>query len=299
MSMSEQWWQWSSTVMDARSAHMEMVWCSLGQVDCLGLEAQRAAAWWPPFFAEVVRVVKLNASAGLSGREGMNYHMVLWPTAVLAKLDEAYLPAMIESKVVDALEYSCANDFAYAGTSIAGMASGALVKLVGKNETGKVMPKTAVFAILTSLHTSFVEGHHRSALPLNVPLRYVVLVQTMSKSDHNIKTMLQFELDQTGFIDTLVKALLLGSPRRRDDFADDVEQGAATALETLALCGPGGAALRSHAVAMDALRAVTKSGTEISRKCATRALFQLEGSGVRADVASAAKVSARHSLGIC
>eukprot|EP01043_Picozoa_sp_COSAG02_P129815 COSAG02_NODE_67431_length_253_cov_0.649351_1_plen_45_part_10 len=43
---------------------------------------------------------------------------------------------LFASGVLDALEYTCVNDFFVHGTALAASAAGAVVALVGKNEDG-------------------------------------------------------------------------------------------------------------------------------------------------------------------
>jgi hypothetical protein len=116
-------------------------------------------------------------------------------------------------------------------------------------------------------------------------------VATMAISDANNGLMLQFgEL-----LDTLAKALLFDSPRRREVGADAVQEASAGLLASLALFGPGAEALRSHDGVMRALRLLRDgvSSTEGSRESAVQALFQLEE---RKQVQPSSGLSAKHVM---
>jgi hypothetical protein len=98
-------------------------------------------------------------------------------------------------------------------------------------------------------------------------------VATMAISDVNKRLMLEFD----ELLDTLVKALLLDSPRRGEVGADAVQKASAGLLASLALFGPGAEALRRHEGVMRGLRLLRDgvSSTEGSRESAVQALFQL------------------------
>jgi hypothetical protein len=118
-------------------------------------------------------------------------------------------------------------------------------------------------------------------------------VATMAISDANKALMLQFgEL-----LDTLVKALLLDSPRRSEVGADAVQEASAGLLASLALFGPGAEALRGHGGVMRALRLLRDgvSSTEGSRQSAVQALFQLEEQK-QVQALSGGGVSAKHVM---
>ena len=100
-------------------------------------------------------------------------------------------------------------------------------------------------------------------------------VATMATSDANKMLMLESE----GAIETILKGLLLSSPRRSEDGADAVQEACAALLLSLALYGPWAEVLRAHTVAMRALHDLHEgdAGTETSRRSAESALFELEG----------------------
>ena len=159
------------------------------------------------------------------------------------------------------------------GQSLAAAAAGALVEMLGRREGGKTLGQQTVFAVLVTLTNYFRDGI-LSTRPLTVLALTFDRVATMAISDANKGLMLQFgEL-----LDTLVKALLLDSPRRGEVGADAVQEASAGLLASLALFGPGAEALRGHDGVMRALRLLRDgvSSTEGSRESAVQALFQLE-----------------------
>ena len=91
-------------------------------------------------------------------------------------------------------------------------------------------------------------------------------VATMAISDANKMLMLESE----GAIETILKGLLLSSPRRSEDGADAVQEACAALLLSLALYGPWAEVLRAHTVAMRALHDLHEgdAGTETSRRSA-------------------------------
>ena len=80
-----------------------------------------------------LRMVKLNASAGLSGRDTMCLAAVVRALELveLAAQEESQHEMLLESGVADALEYAILHDFTLFDLSIAVYASGAAVSLMG------------------------------------------------------------------------------------------------------------------------------------------------------------------------
>jgi hypothetical protein len=221
-------------------------------------------------------MVKVNASARLSARETMAMLVFAHVMQIVevASTIASQRPLLLEPGVVDALEYAATHDFVNQLLSLAAPAAGALVELLGREEGGKTLGQQTVFAVLELLNAHFEDGHLFSSRPLAVCAITLDRVAKMAISDTNKRLMLQFgEL-----MDTLVKALLLNSPRRDETGGDAVQEASAGVLASLALFGLGAEALRGHGGVMDALRSMRDgvSSTEASRQSAVQALFQLE-----------------------
>jgi hypothetical protein len=235
-----------------------------------------SAAWWIPLRDETIRMVQMNSSARLSERPTMAFWALFWPLSLLemSAKDESQHVVLLASGVADALEYACANDFAFMGMSVAATGAGALVALVGRAEGGKTLSRKAVFAVLKCVQNSYDEDHIFHGLPLPAQVSYHVRVATMAISDTNKRTML--ELD--GLLDFLVKSLLLASPRRGEVGADGIQEASAEILAQLALFGPGAEMMRLHSGVMAAIHALRdgESSTEKSQQSAVQVLFQLE-----------------------
>ena len=79
----------------------------------------------------------------------------------------SHAASLLESGVVEALEYACVNSFSCVGASTAAYAAGAVVALVGRNEGGKALSRPTVNAVLDSFARRFdpsePEFHSRAA----------------------------------------------------------------------------------------------------------------------------------------
>eukprot|EP01051_Picozoa_sp_SAG22_P016367 SAG22_NODE_2298_length_2742_cov_2.665910_2_plen_346_part_01 len=109
--------------------------------------------------------------------------------------------------------------------------------------------------------------------PLTTVLPIVQRVTTMAISDANKALMLECK----DAVATLVRGLLLTSPRRSEDGANAVQEACAALLLSLALHKPWAEALRADEGAMCALHTLLDAGTEASRGNAESTLFELEG----------------------
>jgi len=182
---------------------------------------------------------------------------------------------MLDSGVVEALDYACLNNFTYIGSSVSGDAAGAVVALVGRNEGGKTLSRSTVNAVLDELVVCFFDESHWMYTQLSGKLiPFATRVATMAIADANKKVMIQHER----LLDSLISGLVLNddNPRKGQDGADAMQEVCAGVLHELALFGPGAAALRSHNHAMDALRMLAEVGTKVSRERASGALFELD-----------------------
>merc|ERR1711969_272478 len=103
-----------------------------------------SASWLRPALAEAVHVCKVNASAGLSARPTMSFWAVTYSLQLVetAARAESHAASLLDSGVLDALDYACVNDFSYIGASVVSNAAGAVVALVGRNEGGKTLSRT-------------------------------------------------------------------------------------------------------------------------------------------------------------
>jgi hypothetical protein len=234
--------------------------------------------WWSSLLAESIRMVKVNVSARLPVRERMARSFFQYNVQLVeaAARHETLHPLLMGPGVVDALEYIATHEVVdtYITSAYITSAAGALVELLGRKEGGKTLGEQTVFAVLELLKAQLQDGHYRSLQPLISLTLELRRVATMAISDANKRIMLQFG----GLMDTLVKALLLDSPRRNEAGGDAVQEASAGVLASLALFGPGAEALRGHGGVMDALRSMRDgvSSTEASRQSAVQALFQLE-----------------------
>eukprot|EP01046_Picozoa_sp_COSAG06_P084036 COSAG06_NODE_30885_length_530_cov_1.742459_1_plen_176_part_11 len=143
-----EWWLKTCDVVDVTSSQLQCVWIIFALVKRLPSATQ--ASWWPELLDHAIRMCKLNASAGMSGRDTFGFVPFLHAGGIveLAAKDESQHEMLVASGVADALEYGILHDFTMIGNSIAAYASGAAVALVGRNEGGKVLCREAVHAVL-------------------------------------------------------------------------------------------------------------------------------------------------------
>ena len=207
---------------------------------------------------EAVHICKVNASAGLSARPTMSWMAVYSAQSIVeaAARVESHAASLLESGVVEALDYACVNDFGFVGASVSSYAAGALVALVGRNEGGKTLSRSTVNAVLDTLADHFDSTHWRITSPASRMMSYLRRITTVAIADANKKIMLQHDK----LLDLLVTGLLLDddNPRRGQDGADALQEACAGVLHELALYGPGAATMRSHKPTMDALRVLAE-----------------------------------------
>jgi len=234
------------------------------------------APWFQEWLGHSIRMVKLNASAGLSGRDMGAFQVIMYSLAVVevAAKDESQHEKLVESGMMDALEYGILNDMTVTGGSTAAYASGAAVSLVGRNEGGKVLCREAVHAVLYRLTKFFDPQDLRFRSPAKSVVPEFARVSIIVISDANKKHMLQFE----PLIDTLLGCLLLDSDSHfsGQDGADTLQEASAGVLHELSLFGPGAAALRSHDEVVPTLHKLCEVGTKVSKERGAAALFELE-----------------------
>jgi hypothetical protein len=292
-----EWWVGMCAEVDVTSVQLglslELVQNSR-QLDQAVLDS---ATWLGPAVTEAVHICKVNASVGLSARPTMSFWAVTYALRLVeagAKV-ELHAASLLDSGVIEALDYACLNDFAFIGLSVSTAAAGTLLALLGRNEGGRTLSRSTVHAVVDSFAIYFEPSDFRYQYPIVKFLPEAGRVATMAISDANKKIMLQHDK----LLDTLVSGLLLDddNPRQagKEGASMEVQEASAEVLARLALFGPGAEALRSHDGVMRALRLLRDgvSSTEKSRESVVQALFQLEE---RKQVQASAGVSAKHVM---
>eukprot|EP01045_Picozoa_sp_COSAG04_P026795 COSAG04_NODE_3792_length_2526_cov_2.772147_1_plen_808_part_10 len=269
-----EWWVSTCAEVDVTSVQLGVVmicFTNIGRI--LDQATLESASWLGQALAEAVHICKVNASAGLSALPTMSWAAVVCSLQMVeqAAKVESHAAPLLDSEVLEALDYACVNDFTYAGLSVSVYAAGAVVALVGRNEGGKTLSRSTVNAMLDGLAKYFDPAHYGGTTTVLAALRRVA---TMAIADANKKIMLKHEK----LLDSLVTGLVLDddNQRRGQDGADALQEACAGVLHELALYGPGAAALREHEGTMDALRVLAESGTKESRELAAAALFELD-----------------------
>eukprot|EP01043_Picozoa_sp_COSAG02_P055493 COSAG02_NODE_6439_length_3568_cov_2.991352_2_plen_305_part_01 len=213
--LPESWWSETSCCVDVTSARLACLWGGFGMAKRLPSAPQSAteSPWWSELLDHAIRLVKVNASAGLSGRDTMSFNALLQASGVveLAAQDESQHEMLLACGVADALEYGILHDFTFVGSSIATYAGGACLALVGKNEGGKTLHRDAVHTVLDRVHAYFRPETLFASLPVKSLLPHFNRVITMSVSDANKKLMLQF----TPLIDMLLECLVINDDNQR------------------------------------------------------------------------------------
>ena len=274
--LSAQWWAVDGSIISNTSTRLVGV----------GFLAQHAKSvaervdtdWWEPLLEGAVHMVKMNASAQLCAQDTMSF----WPILSSLGIVEAAAKDLSQHKfllglgVGEALEYAGVNDFVFTGRSIANVAAGAMVALVGRNEGGKTLNKDTVDAVLNFLALYFQPDHPAYTRPATTVILPLTTVVTMVISDVNKLLMLQHE----ALLETLIECLILdGSNHRKGQKGVDAMQEAATGiLLALALFGPGAEALRKHAQSVGSLQQLLALESDVPKqalKNASCALFQL------------------------
>ena len=153
-----------------------------------------------------------------------------------AATDESQHSFLLETGVMDAVEYVCVHDFVFIGLSLASYGAGAAVALVGRNEGGKTLGREAVGAIAGGLSRYFHTDSLFSQAPPKQILAGLSRVATMAISDANKRRMMQCD----GLTESLVQCLVLGdgNARRQQDGADVLQEAAASTLHELSLFAP-------------------------------------------------------------
>eukprot|EP01045_Picozoa_sp_COSAG04_P003348 COSAG04_NODE_135_length_23774_cov_40.993918_11_plen_2893_part_00 len=272
-----EWWVSTCAEVDVTTVRLGCIFHFLGYtIRPMDVAVLESSSWLRPVLAQAVHVCKMNASAGLSARQTMS---VVAPMFALSLMEsaarvESHAVSLRDSAVLEALDYACLNDFGFNGASVSNYAAGVLVALVGRNEGGKTLSRSSIFAVLDHFGGYFDVSGWKSSLKPSAALGSSRRVATVAISDANKKIMLQHDK----LLDSLVRGLVLDddNPRRGQQGADTLQEVHAGVLHELALFGPCASALRSHKPTMDALRVLAEAGTKESRECAAGALFELD-----------------------
>eukprot|EP01045_Picozoa_sp_COSAG04_P036233 COSAG04_NODE_8730_length_937_cov_4.483294_1_plen_311_part_11 len=231
-----------------------------------------------------VHLCKMNASAGLSARPTMSSMMVTMTMRLMetAARVESHAAWLLDSGVIEAMDYACQNEFLVLGLSLSGTAAGAVVALVGRNEGGKTLSRSTVAAVVDGLALHFEPTHFYFDTIASKIVSIAQRVAIMTVADANKKIMLQHDK----LLNTLVTGLLLDddNPRRGQDGADALQEVCVGVLHELALYRPGASAMQSDKRTMDALRMLAEVGTKESRERAAGALFELQTERRNADM---------------
>eukprot|EP01046_Picozoa_sp_COSAG06_P038135 COSAG06_NODE_4376_length_4316_cov_699.869101_1_plen_1195_part_10 len=106
-----EWWLTTCDVVDVTSSQLACLWGFFSLVKRLPSAMQ--SSWWPELLDHAIRLCKLNASAGLSGRGTFSFIPFLHAGGIVefAAQDEAQHEMLAASDVADALEYAILHDF--------------------------------------------------------------------------------------------------------------------------------------------------------------------------------------------
>ena len=81
---SAEWWLSRAAVVDGTSALLTCTWLLFADLQYMpSLKRAVSLDVWEPLLAEAVAMVKINHSAGLSGRDTMSFQPLMTPLAVL------------------------------------------------------------------------------------------------------------------------------------------------------------------------------------------------------------------------
>ena len=123
------WWVSTHNVIDATSVYLAsfaLISAALRRVPTYPSGLSDAAHMW---LAVAIDMVKMNLEAGLTARDKMNPVFLYQPLGLVevAARHESQHKMLFDSGVVDALEYTCVNEFVIGGVSLAASAAGAQV----------------------------------------------------------------------------------------------------------------------------------------------------------------------------
>ena len=224
-SLTAQWW--IDTAVDVDVTSMQLICAWSVAPDARRLTDLPARPWWRALIDHAIANVKLNAELRLSEQPTMCHWPICFALTILetASTHESEHAALLEPKLIDALEYATANDSLYMMLSLSAYGAGVLAELLGRSEKGKTLSREAVVAIAGSLHRYF--GSERFAATPKSIIGNLHRIVITSISDANKRLMLQCD----GLMTSLVNCLLLGdSERRAQAGADALQEAAACAF---------------------------------------------------------------------
>eukprot|EP01045_Picozoa_sp_COSAG04_P027769 COSAG04_NODE_4136_length_2276_cov_18.885622_2_plen_491_part_01 len=233
-----EYWLSTCAEVDVTSAQIGPVMQLLAGAIMLDQPALESALWLGEASSAAAHICKVNSSAELSARPGMALSCVVMSARVVeaAARVESHAMSLLDSGVVEALDYGCLNDFAAFEVSVAGQCARAAIALVGRNEGGKTLSRSAAHAVLDELGRYFDPSSFRSRSGTRKMVPIARCVVNFAVADANKKLMLEYD----GALSTLVRCLLLDddNPRRGQDGADALQEMCAGVLHELALYGP-------------------------------------------------------------
>ena len=297
------WWKERSD-----GVHLNSVcWCGVGAAFSIYLGVMSTlppnSAALEELLAEAIHLCKVNKEAELSAQPRMTWFPIRIALGIVsvAAREPSRHKALLASNVVDALMWTTAHDFSFAGVSLAEYSAGTTVALIGRNEGGLMLSQRTVDVVLNSFHDFWntTSMHWRVMRSAKAPVRSIVSkaqpIVDMVIADANKPFVLEHETA----IDDLVHGLLIdhSSPRRTQDGAGKLQEICALVLQNLALSDVGKGPLRSHASVMGSLRVVASAEggmTDKARQYASGALFELDEVARQKakDAATAAKAAA-------
>eukprot|EP01045_Picozoa_sp_COSAG04_P016169 COSAG04_NODE_1329_length_7203_cov_11.591216_1_plen_934_part_10 len=193
--LSAEWWVSTCSELDATSVRLGIDMQFLSYARLLDQSTLESAPWLGLALAEAVHICKVNASADLSTRPTMSSWTVCMAFRLVevAARVESHASSLLESGVIEALDYACSKTYVVLGTSLSSDAAGAVVALVGKNEGGKTLSRSTVNAVLEELSLWFDPSHWKYGNACSKLLPLARRIATMTIADANKKIMLQHD----------------------------------------------------------------------------------------------------------
>ena len=150
-----EWWSADGSVISNTSTRLAALWFLAQHAKSIPDRESdlHAATWWTPLLRGAIHMVKMNAAAQLCAQKSMSFWPILSSLGVVeaAAKEPSRQEFLLKLGVGEALEYACVNDFTFTGRSVANVAAGAMVALVGRNEGGKTLSQDTVRAVLDFL----------------------------------------------------------------------------------------------------------------------------------------------------
>ena len=127
LALTPDWWVETCSDLDITSVRLSLVMHLVQYSKLFDQRQLQSASWLGPALPLCVHICKMNASAGLSARSTMAFFPVSHAlrTVETSARVELHAVSLLESGVVEALDYACLHDFTYIGSSVAGDGAGA------------------------------------------------------------------------------------------------------------------------------------------------------------------------------